>query len=96
MRAVGGATAVHQNVRIGAHAFIGGLAGVEGDVIPFGLAGGNRAHLFGLNLVGLRRREFLRGAHLATARRLSARFSRATTRARLSERVEEVARGLRG
>lgn len=55
---IGGATAVHQHVRIGAHAFIAGLAGVEGDVIPFGLAGGNRAHLFGLNLVGLRRRGF--------------------------------------
>ncbi len=55
---IGGAAAVHQNVRIGAQAFIGGLAGVEGDVIPFGLAGGNRAHLFGLNTVGLQRRGF--------------------------------------
>ncbi len=55
---IGGGTAVHQHVRIGAHAFIGGLAGVEGDVAPFALAGGNRAHIFGLNLVGLRRRGF--------------------------------------
>jgi UDP-N-acetylglucosamine acyltransferase len=55
---IGGGTAVHQNVRIGPHAFVGGLAGVEGDVIPFGMAGGNRAHLFGVNVVGLRRRAF--------------------------------------
>jgi UDP-N-acetylglucosamine acyltransferase len=55
---IGGGTAVHQNVRIGAHAFVAGLSGVEGDVAPYGLAGGNRAHLFGLNLVGLRRRKF--------------------------------------
>lgn len=55
---IGGATAVHQNVRIGAQAFVGGLSGVEGDVIPFALASGNRAHLFGLNLVGLKRRGF--------------------------------------
>ncbi len=55
---IGGGTAVHQFVRIGAYAFIGGLSGVEGDVIPFALASGNRAHLFGLNLVGLRRRGF--------------------------------------
>lgn len=55
---IGGATAVHQNVRIGAHAFVGGLAGVEGDVIPFGLAGGNRAHLSGINVIGLQRRGF--------------------------------------
>jgi UDP-N-acetylglucosamine acyltransferase len=55
---IGGGTAVHQFVRIGAFAFVGGLSGVEGDVIPFALASGNRAHLFGLNLVGLRRRGF--------------------------------------
>jgi UDP-N-acetylglucosamine acyltransferase len=55
---VGGGSAVHQHVRIGAHAFVAGLSGVEGDVPPFALAGGNRAHLFGLNLVGLRRRHF--------------------------------------
>lgn len=55
---IGGGTAVHQRARIGAHAFVAGLSGLEGDVIPYGLAGGNRAHLFGLNLVGLRRRGF--------------------------------------
>ncbi|WP_442756649.1 acyl-ACP--UDP-N-acetylglucosamine O-acyltransferase [Methylocystis sp. JAN1] len=88
--AIGGATAVHQNVRIGAHAFIGGLAGVEGDVIPFGLAGGNRAHLFGINVVGLQRRGFSpeRISRLREAyRRL---FAGASGRA-LSERVDEVA-----
>jgi UDP-N-acetylglucosamine acyltransferase len=69
---IGGATAVHQNVRIGEHAFVGGLAGVEGDVIPFGLAGGNRANLFGVNVVGLRRRGFstVRIAQLRDAYRM--------------------------
>ena len=51
-----GGSAAHQFVRIGAHAFIGGLAGVENDVIPFGIALGNRAALAGLNFVGLKRR----------------------------------------
>ncbi|MGA8171076.1 MAG: acyl-ACP--UDP-N-acetylglucosamine O-acyltransferase [Methylocystis sp.] len=55
---IGGASAVHQYTRVGAHAFVAGLSGVEGDVPPFTLASGNRAHLFGLNLVGLRRRGF--------------------------------------
>jgi UDP-N-acetylglucosamine acyltransferase len=55
---IGGASAVHQFARIGAHAFVAGLSGVEGDVLPFTIASGNRAHLFGLNLVGLRRRGF--------------------------------------
>jgi UDP-N-acetylglucosamine acyltransferase len=55
---LGGGSAVHQFTRIGAHAFIGGLAGVEHDVIPFGIALGNRAALAGLNIVGLKRRGF--------------------------------------
>ena len=40
---------------MGRYAFIGGLAGVEGDVIPFGMALGNRAYLGGLNLIGMKR-----------------------------------------
>jgi UDP-N-acetylglucosamine acyltransferase len=55
---LGGGAAVQQFVRIGAHAFLGGLSGLESDLIPFGLALGNRARLIGLNLVGLRRRGF--------------------------------------
>ena len=55
---IGGGAAVHQFCRIGAHAFIGGLSGVENDVIPYGIAIGNRAHLAGLNIVGLKRRGF--------------------------------------
>ncbi|MFM2044336.1 MAG: acyl-(acyl-carrier-protein)--UDP-N-acetylglucosamine O-acyltransferase [Pseudomonadota bacterium] len=55
---LGGLSAVHQWVRIGAHAMIGGMSGVEADVIPFGLVKGERAHLAGLNLVGLERRGF--------------------------------------
>ena len=53
-----GGSAVHQFVRVGPHAFIGGLAGVENDVIPFGIVIGNRAALAGLNFVGLKRRGF--------------------------------------
>lgn len=55
-----GGVAVHQFSRVGAHSFVGGLSGLEGDLVPFGLALGNRAHLAGLNLVGLRRRGFAR------------------------------------
>lgn len=67
-----GGVAVHQFSRIGAHAFVGGLSGLEGDLVPYGLAFGNRAHLAGLNLVGLRRRNFSREsiANLQAAYRL--------------------------
>lgn len=57
---VGGGAGLHQFVRVGEHAFIGGLSGVENDVIPFATAIGNRAHLGGLNLIGLKRRGFAR------------------------------------
>lgn len=53
---IGGLAAIHQHVRIGRGAMIGGLAGVVADVIPYGSVMGERAHLAGLNLVGLKRR----------------------------------------
>ena len=59
---LGGLSAVHQFVRIGKHAMIGGMSGFENDVIPYGSVMGNRAHLAGLNLVGLKRRGFDREA----------------------------------
>lgn len=57
---MGGLSAAHQYTRIGRHAFVGGMAGVNHDVIPFGNVWGNHAHLEGLNLVGLKRRGFAR------------------------------------
>ena len=53
---IGGSAAVHQFVRIGRGAMVGGVSGVEADVIPFGSVIGNRARLAGLNVIGLRRR----------------------------------------
>lgn len=57
---IGGIAAVHQFVRIGRHAMIGGMSGVESDVIPYGSVMGDRARLSGLNVVGLKRRGFTR------------------------------------
>lgn len=51
----GGLSAVHQFVRIGRNAFIGGQAGVERDVIPYGMVIGSRGGLRGFNIVGLKR-----------------------------------------
>ncbi|MGE0499877.1 MAG: acyl-ACP--UDP-N-acetylglucosamine O-acyltransferase [Rhizobiaceae bacterium] len=52
---IGGMTAVHQFVRVGDHAFLGGASGIAGDVIPYGMAVGNRAKLRGFNIVGMKR-----------------------------------------
>lgn len=52
---VGGLAGVHQWVRIGRGAIIGGLAKVTHDVIPYGLVNSDSGVLAGLNLVGLKR-----------------------------------------
>lgn len=57
---IGGLSAIHQFCRIGRHAMVGGMSGVESDVIPYGSVMGDRAKLSGLNIVGLKRRGFSR------------------------------------
>jgi UDP-N-acetylglucosamine acyltransferase len=57
---LGGLCAVHQYSRIGRYSFVGGLAGLEGDLIPYGSCMGNRAHLAGLNIIGMKRRKLTR------------------------------------
>jgi UDP-N-acetylglucosamine acyltransferase len=52
---IGGNSAVQQFTRIGKFAMIGGMCGVVRDIIPYGIAHGNRSILQGLNLIGLRR-----------------------------------------
>ncbi|MEO0392552.1 MAG: acyl-ACP--UDP-N-acetylglucosamine O-acyltransferase [Pseudomonadota bacterium] len=84
---LGGLAAVHQFVRIGPHAMIGGGSAVENDIIPFGLATGERAHLNGLNLVGLERRGFDR-THVNELRQaFKTLFGADRT---LAERIESV------
>ena len=56
---IGGLSAIQQFVRIGRLSMIGGMSGVTKDVAPFTLlAGGYRAGLSGLNIVGLKRHGF--------------------------------------
>ncbi len=53
---IGGNSAVQQFTRVGRSAMIGGMCGVVRDIIPYGMAQGNRSILQGLNLIGLRRK----------------------------------------
>ncbi len=55
---IGGLSAAHQFVRVGAHAYIGGKTGIVQDIPPYVIASGERAKLFGLNIIGLTRHEF--------------------------------------
>jgi UDP-N-acetylglucosamine acyltransferase len=52
---MGGLAAVHQFARIGRLAMVGGGAMCAQDVPPYCVAQGDRARLYGLNIIGLRR-----------------------------------------
>ncbi|MGZ8408714.1 MAG: acyl-ACP--UDP-N-acetylglucosamine O-acyltransferase [Hyphomicrobium sp.] len=84
---IGGLSAAHQFTRIGRHAMIGGMSGVENDVIPFGRVIGNRARLDGLNIIGLKRRNFSREEIHALRHAYRLLFAHEGT---MAERLEDV------
>jgi len=86
---IGGMVGAHQFTRIGEQAVIGGMSGVEFDVIPFAALLGGRGELAGLNIVGLKRRGFSREAiHSLRAAYRALFFGEGT----LSSRVDAIER----
>lgn len=85
---LGGLSAVHQFARIGRHAMVGGMSGVEQDVIPYGSVMGNRARLAGLNVVGLRRRGISRSEIAALRKAYRLLFAE---EGEMAERLQDVA-----
>jgi UDP-N-acetylglucosamine acyltransferase len=55
---IGGLTGIHQFVRIGDYVMIGGASAVAQDIPHFVCAAGNRTSLYGLNMIGLKRKGF--------------------------------------
>lgn len=53
---IGGIVAIHQFVRIGMLSIIGGCSKVVQDIPPFSTCDGHPARVYGLNLIGLRRK----------------------------------------
>src|ERR1700736_4468823 len=90
---LGGLCAIHQYVRIGKHAMIGGMSGVERDVIPYGQVMGERARLYGLNIIGMQRRGFSREDIQGLRNAYQFLFSSDGT---LSDRVTEAAERFTG
>ena len=84
---IGGLSAVHQFVRIGPYSFVGGMSGVAADLIPYGMALGNRANLNGLNIVGLKRKGFHREQIHELRKAYRMLFA---TEGTLKERLEDV------
>ncbi|HXQ29738.1 MAG TPA: acyl-ACP--UDP-N-acetylglucosamine O-acyltransferase [Gemmatimonadales bacterium] len=99
---IGGVLGIHQFVRIGKLAFVGGASRVNQDVPPFTKAAGNPVHLYGLNSIGLTRAGFTPEVKVALKRAYRLLFNSEYTvtqgivRARAElERVPEVAYFLR-
>ena len=84
---LGGLSAVQQFCRIGRHAMVGGMSGVESSVIPYGSVRGNRARLSGLNVIGLKRRGFSKDDISALRRAYRLMFAKEGT---MAERLDDV------
>lgn len=55
---VSGMCGISQFVKIGKHAFVGGMTGVRKDVAPYGIIVGDPSEVRGVNRVGLKRRGY--------------------------------------
>jgi UDP-N-acetylglucosamine acyltransferase len=55
---IGALVGIHQFVKIGEHAFIGGKSAIVKDIPPYVIAAGDRAKLHGMNTIGLKRSGF--------------------------------------
>jgi UDP-N-acetylglucosamine acyltransferase len=84
---ISGLSAVHQFTRIGRYSFVGGMAGLEGDLIPYGMCLGNRAALTGLNVIGMKRRKLSREIIHALRAAYRMLFAQEGT---MQERIEDV------
>ena len=65
---IGGITPVHQFVRIGTYAFVGGGSRVPKDIPPYVKAAGNPLELVGINSIGLERHGFDEDRRMALKR----------------------------
>jgi UDP-N-acetylglucosamine acyltransferase len=55
---IGAYSGVHQFCRIGREAYVGGYSVVVKDALPYALSVGNHARCYGLNKVGMKRRDY--------------------------------------
>ena len=84
---IGGLTGIHQFSRIGQHCIIGGASAVTKDVPPYTTAAGHYASLYGLNLIGLKRRGFREETIAALKKAYKIFFRSSLTVARTVERA---------
>jgi len=91
---LGGHSAFHQFVKVGAHAMVGGGSIVLQDVVPYVTVGGSPVSTHGINAEGLKRRGFSAEAIAALKRAYKTLFKSGLTlaeaRAELERQAAEV------
>ncbi len=86
---IGGLTAIHQFVKIGAHAFVGGGLRVNKDIPPFIRAMGDPVRYGGTNYVGLERKGFSKEVILEIKRAYKTIYQTPYTVAEAAEHIEK-------
>ena len=88
---IGAYSGVHQFCRVGREAYIGGYSVVVKDALPFALSAGNHARCYGLNTVGMRRRDYpkptIDALHHAFRLLLASRLNTTQAVARIREEI---------
>ncbi|MFA5119039.1 MAG: acyl-ACP--UDP-N-acetylglucosamine O-acyltransferase [Candidatus Omnitrophota bacterium] len=85
---LGGLSAVHQFVRVGKLAIIGGCSKVVQDIPPFSTCDGHPAAVYGLNLIGLKRNGFSREAVLQLRQAFRILFNSGLSAKNAVEKIE--------
>ena len=86
---IGGLTPIHQFVKIGTHAFVGGGSRLPQDVPPYTRAAGNPYKLYGINTLGLTRAGFESDTRMALKRAYRLLFNSDLPKAEAAERVRQ-------
>ena len=90
---IGAYSGVHQFCRVGKEAYVGGYSVVVKDALPFALTVGNHARCYGLNITGMKRRDYSRSTidalHHAFHLLLSAKLNTTQALERISEEITD-------
>ena len=92
---IGAYSGVHQFCRVGREAYIGGYSVVVKDALPFALTVGNHARCYGLNVTGMKRRDYSRqvidSLHHAFHLLLSSKLNTTQALDRIREEIKDSA-----
>jgi UDP-N-acetylglucosamine acyltransferase len=90
---IGAYSGVHQFCRIGREAYVGGYSVVVKDALPFALTVGNHAKCYGLNITGMKRRNYpqatIDALHHAFRLLLTAKLNTTQALARIREEIQD-------